>query len=226
MKIKRKDSTRTKERLVFAASEVFAKKDYVSATIAEICERAGANVAAVNYYFGDKETLYREAWRHAFRMGMEAHPADGGVDNDAPPEERLRGAIRAFMGRITDVNDREFLIVNREMTNPTGLLRELMETELLPIHGRMESMVHELLGTASTPERVQFCAISIMNQCLHPMLKTSTSEDATNIFHPRIDMASFINHTVLFSLGGIRAVAEEVQMGHLRKYNRGKGTQD
>ncbi|RXF57379.1 TetR family transcriptional regulator, partial [Enterococcus faecalis] len=35
-----------------------------AATVAEICARAGANIAAVNYYFGGKVALYQEAWRH------------------------------------------------------------------------------------------------------------------------------------------------------------------
>jgi AcrR family transcriptional regulator len=33
-------------------------KGIVLAIIAEICEHAGANVASVNYYFGDKSQLY------------------------------------------------------------------------------------------------------------------------------------------------------------------------
>jgi hypothetical protein len=52
----------TRERLLAGACEIFTKKGYRDATIADICERAGANVAAVNYHFGDKETLYIEEW--------------------------------------------------------------------------------------------------------------------------------------------------------------------
>jgi AcrR family transcriptional regulator len=70
MKIRRKDAGRTSKKLLAAASEVFAQKGYRDATISEICERAGANVAAVNYHFGDKETLYKEAWRHSFSASL------------------------------------------------------------------------------------------------------------------------------------------------------------
>lgn len=211
MKLKREDSTRTRERLISAASEVFARKDYSTATIAEICEVAEANVAAVNYHFGDKETLYREAWRYAFRTGIDAHPVNGGVSDDASPEERLRGAIGALLTRITDEKDREFLIVHRELSNPTGLLKEVMENDLVPMHGRLEAIIHELLGPASSPERVSYCAISVSNQCLHPMLKRISSRNIEEAFGPRIDIEEFINHVVAFSLGGIRAIAEGAQ---------------
>ncbi|MGD0918055.1 MAG: TetR family transcriptional regulator, partial [Thermodesulfobacteriota bacterium] len=52
--------------LLAVASEAFAEKGYCEATVSEICERTKSNVAAVNYHFGDKETLYVKAWRHAF----------------------------------------------------------------------------------------------------------------------------------------------------------------
>lgn len=208
MKIQREDSARTKERLIAAASEVFAKKDYRAATIAEICKRAGANLAAVNYHFGDKETLYREAWRYAFQTGVKAHPINGGGGDGVGPEERLRALIRTFLLRITDENDREFLIVHREMSNPTGLLEEVMERELLPMNRRMEAIIDELLGPSSSAELVRYCAISIMNQCLHPVLKRTSDVGTRDSYLLHLDMERFIDHTVDFSLGGIKAVAD------------------
>ena len=61
MKKVNKQRTATRAQLLEAACQVFAEKGYRKATIAEICKRGGANIAAVNYYFGNKETLYAEA---------------------------------------------------------------------------------------------------------------------------------------------------------------------
>jgi len=55
----------TRSRILDAASALFAEKGYGGVTVAAICHKAGANIAAVNYHFGGKEDLYREAWRHA-----------------------------------------------------------------------------------------------------------------------------------------------------------------
>ena len=93
----RKDAQETRQRLLAAAAEVFAQKGFWETTHAEICEKAKANTAAVNYHFGSKENLYVEAWKYAFEKSVEAHPPEGGVAPDAPVQERLHGRVLAFM---------------------------------------------------------------------------------------------------------------------------------
>ena len=73
-----------------AAGEIFAEYGYRAATVRQICEKAGANIAAVNYYYGDKERLYHS--RAALGAGC---PSDKisiaiGLGPDATAEERLR----------------------------------------------------------------------------------------------------------------------------------------
>jgi len=96
MKTPRKDAELTRQEPLSAGSEVFAAKGYRDTTIAEVCERAGANNAAINYHFRDKETLYRESWHHAFLKSLESHPPDGGVGDGTPLEERLWGQVTAL----------------------------------------------------------------------------------------------------------------------------------
>jgi len=214
MRIRRKGVAKTAKSLLAAASDVFATKGYRDATIAEICERAKANIAAVNYHFGDKETLYTEAWRHSFSESLKAHPPDGGVSDAAPPEERLRGQVVALLRRIADEDNREFFIVQKELANPTGLLNKVMRVELRPLHEKMETLVRELLGPRTSDMQVRFCAISIISQCINPMvaIKSRKEKREDKDSPPGVDdIEAYSRHVVQFSLAGIRTVREEAE---------------
>lgn len=214
MKIPRKGALKTPKSLLAAASAVFAEKGYRDATIAEICERAKANVAAVNYHFGDKETLYKESWRHSFSESIKAHPPDGGVCDDAPPQERLRGRVSALLRRIADENNKEFLFVQKELANPTGLLEEVIQEEIRPLHEKMETLVRELLGHHASDKEVRFCVISIISQCINPMVAMNRQKEKREGKNgpPGIDdIDAYTNHVVKFSLAGIRAIRDQVE---------------
>jgi TetR/AcrR family transcriptional regulator, regulator of cefoperazone and chloramphenicol sensitivity len=213
--IQRKDAALTRGKLLASAGEVFADKGYRAATIAEICKRAGANIASVNYHFRTKEQLYVEAWRYAFNESIEAHPPDGGVSADAPPEERLRGQIRALINRIADRGNREFRIMQQEIFDPTDLLEGATRELLDSLHISTQRVVRELLGPCVPEEQAGYCEISIVNQCISPMLtgrsgkgirKNKESGDKRPM-----DIEAYAGHVFRFSLAGIRAVSLEFQ---------------
>src|SRR5271169_4644521 len=83
----------TRRQLLEAAGEVFAETGFRDATVREICRRAGANIAAVNYHFGDKETLYAEVLRFAYQKSVEKYPPQKDVSADADAETKLRAFV-------------------------------------------------------------------------------------------------------------------------------------
>ena len=46
------------------AARLFAERGFNKVTVREICVAAKANVASVNYHFGDKAGLYKEIVEH------------------------------------------------------------------------------------------------------------------------------------------------------------------
>jgi AcrR family transcriptional regulator len=214
MKIPREDAARTRKSLLQAAGEIFADKGYRDATIADICGRAGTNIAAVNYHFGNKETLYIEAWRRSFRESLKGHPPDGGVSDDAPPEERLRAHVAALVRRMADKNNREFWFVQREFANPTGLLEEVMREEIHPLQKRTEDLVRELLGPLISDMEVKFCETSIISQCINPMVVRGKwkGKNAARGGPPQInDLEAYADHVVKFSLAGIQSIRKNAE---------------
>lgn len=202
----------TRQRLLESACDLFAAKGFTKTTNKDICDRAGANIAAVNYYFGSKQNLYAEAWRKAFQDSLEANPPDGGVPEDAPPDERLRGRVRALIRGIADENNQSFLIVHKEMASPTALLGEVTRECMRPLGEGTANLVRELLGSHATEKQIQFCMASIMSQCIDVIGRMRVHrEHITPENHPPVidDIDGYAEHVAEFSLAGIRAIRQQ-----------------
>src|SRR5580658_4493065 len=92
----------TRARLIESAGHVFAEHGFQAATVRDICTRAGANIAAVNYHFRDKAGLYLAVLRHSMTAGAShPEPRDAAALAETP-EEALRLMIAAMLLRFHD----------------------------------------------------------------------------------------------------------------------------
>src|SRR5919199_6351467 len=89
----------TRERVLDAAERLFAEHGYQATTLRMVTAEAGANIAAVNYYFGSKQALLAAVVHRVIgpvaeerRRRLEALEADGD-----PSVEALVDAIIAPM---------------------------------------------------------------------------------------------------------------------------------
>src|ERR1700733_4960820 len=91
----------TKEKVLAAAGPIFAAKGFKETTVREICQAAGVNIAAVNYYFGDKERLYIESIKRAHVSRVEEVPLPGWNERTTI-EQKLEDYIRTLLERILE----------------------------------------------------------------------------------------------------------------------------
>jgi AcrR family transcriptional regulator len=209
----RSDGQETRQNLLAAAGEIFARKGFREATTAEICRQAAANVAAISYHFGSKEALYVESWRYAFTQSLTTYPLDGEISAEAPAEERLRGRILAIMRRIIDPQSHEFDIIHKEMASPTGLLAKAIQESVEPIFQGLALLVGELLGKGPQEHEVQLCTMRIRAQCFGPLLharhcKIVTGLPSTGLESLLDDVEQLADHVTRFSMAGIRALGD------------------
>ncbi|PJB78798.1 MAG: DUF1956 domain-containing protein [Acidobacteria bacterium CG_4_9_14_3_um_filter_49_7] len=204
----------TRGRLLEAASRIFAEKGFRDTTIAEICSEAKANIAAVNYHFNDKETLYRESWRYAYRQSVKKYKFDETVHAKDSVQDWLRAFLKSIVVRILDPECVEFEIIAHEMSSPTGLLEEILEEEINPQRELIKQFIRTVLGPDVSEQTVRFCHISIMGQCFHLLMHKKASTKAVSKFECfRFDeMNAYLDHLVTFSLAGLSAISDRV--GH------------
>lgn len=198
----------TKERILEEACRVFAGKGYRNATHAEICRRAGTNVASINYYFGTKENLYLEVFEHLNRRINRLYPLDGGLTDAAPAEKRLHAYILGHLRRMFDPENLGGLhqIRMSEMFDPTGLLEKLLKRQLAQDREQIQRVLAELLGPRVSRKDVEWCELSIIGQCF-VAAPGHGDEGPRKLFG--LDAASIeqlAEHILTFSTAGIDAV--------------------
>lgn len=214
--------TDTRTRLLEAAGVVFAERGFKAATIREIVERAGANLAAVNYHFGDKEALYGEVLMYSARTSLERFPPDGGVPPEAPSEERLRGFVRNFLLRCLGACgpaapgpdsplDWRGPLMAREMSDPSPHLHRLIDQVFFPVVEHLAGLVQEVAGHGLSDRQMWLCANSIIAQCVFYKQWEQVGERFHRDLLPpapeRIDLLA--EHITRFSLAALRGIASE-----------------
>lgn len=157
----------TREKLLDVAGKIFADRGYHAATIREISDAAGANIAAVNYHFGDKLGLYTEVVHQSMRMA-ELEAMQNALDQQAPPEILLRSVIRVRLRGVTrrDRPDWYFRILMHELAQPTPALRQLINKVGRPLFERMLGLIGGMIGLPANDDKTRLCAISVMGQIL------------------------------------------------------------
>jgi TetR/AcrR family transcriptional regulator, regulator of cefoperazone and chloramphenicol sensitivity len=199
----------TRQRLLEAAGEVFAEQGFRNTTIREICRRAQANLAAVNYHFGDKEGLYAAVMKYAYACALEKYPLAQRESEEMPAGDRLHAFIRYLLLSIFEKGPPAWLgkIMAREMIEPTRALDDLVESIIYPMGQKLGAIVRALLGEQAPDDLVHRCQMSIIGQCLHyrnarPVIQRLFPEHQ---YSPE-DIAAMADHITRFSLGGLRGL--------------------
>jgi len=207
-------SSSTRERLLDAAGAIFAEQGFRAATVRDICERAGANVAAVHYHFHDKAQLYAAVLQHAHGCALERFPTRDPAMPAAPAAQRLQVFVRAFLQRIFDAGQPAWFgrLIAREMIEPTPALDALVRSSIRPQCELLMGIVRDLLGPAATDERVRWSVASIVGQCVfyHHSRPVITRLFPEQRYAPE-DIARLAEHIAGFSacaLAALRAEAE------------------
>lgn len=208
-------ATETRTRLLEAAGEVFAARGFRDATVREICRRARANIAGVNYHFGGKARLYSALLRSIDDEATARNPYIATGPDAETPEGRLRWFVRQFLGRVFDTGRPAWheRLMAREMIEPTRALDDLVERNIRPRSRVLRSIVGDILGPDAGDALVQRCAASIVGQCLfYWHCKPIIARLMPDLGFDPANIERLADHVARFSLGGLWAAREE----HLR----------
>ena len=208
----------TPERLLAAATELFAQHGFHGTSIRDIAERAGANVAAGHYHYGSKEGLYLEVLRAQF-ANVRSELTRRGAEQSVTALRRAsrRTLVGLLRTRITIMLDLLLgpppaphgQLMLREMCDPTDAMPMIVTEFIAPQVQEMEQLVARLVPGAGR-EAVTRIGFSIMAQVLFyrftmPMTLLLRGETK----YPRNFVQQTARHIMRFSLHGLDGLAAE-----------------
>jgi len=160
----------TKERILDAAEQRFARDGFHGTSLRAITAEAGANLAAVNYHFGSKETLMaavidrRLAPLNRRRSECLEAVAAAARKENRPPD--VRGVLRAFIQPTLDFRgscpgaEAFVTLVGRALVQPDDTLRVFFQKRMEPVVTRLfESLAAAL---PALPRQVLFWRLHFM----------------------------------------------------------------
>lgn len=205
----------TRSQILQAAGEVFAERGFADATVREICQRAGVNIASINYHFGDKRRLYIETIKHAHCLREKQFPFPE-WPLETSPEEKLRKFIRVFVKRLLESDEApwQHRLIEREIMEPTGACEEMVQDSFKPVFGQLCEILKEFLPAETEPHRVHKLGFSVISQLvfykmhsrLTPMI-VGESEVAEH-FQPDA-IAEHVTSVMLAALGSLSTAWEK-----------------
>jgi AcrR family transcriptional regulator len=204
------DADPTRAKLIAAAGEVFAERGFQAATVREICQRAGANVAAINYYFRDKIGLYTEVLRESISANQGAAMQEA-VALAKTPEEALRHLIAGILRRMygADRPGWDVRLMAHEMAQPTPALSQVINEVMRPRYDQLRGIIGRIIHLPPDHETTRLCAHSVIGQLIHYV----HGRPVIAILWPDLQLTRLkdrelvANHIADFTLRNLRAFA-------------------
>jgi AcrR family transcriptional regulator len=155
-----------RERILLAAGQEFATHGFEAATVRDICASAGVNVAAVNYYFGDKRRLYIESVKHAHESRVRQVPLPE-WPSGTPADAKLHDFVDNMLERMLGLGQPPWQVrlMMREVLQPTEACRELVEDYIRPHFAVLVAILDELASGRLADSELRRVALSIIGQC-------------------------------------------------------------
>lgn len=201
-----RDFMETKDRILAAAIELFGKYGLAGASVRDICSMAEANIAAINYYFGSKESLYGEVVKHVYDdvQGVESMPTLAEAPDD--PEGQLAKWIDWYIRRQLDPRTEGLVrFIRREIADPTPMLQEIVDHSVTPLYMEMFTLVGAVLPEGASHEVIGLHCGQVNGPTIVRMLCRPITERMPEPGVTEIDVAAIVSHTQRCVMAGLKS---------------------
>jgi len=165
----------TRQRILDAALEAFGEASFKAVTTRRIAQASGVSLPTLQYYFGDKEGLYRACAqalveRYRLHAGAAAQAARAVSEDDtaAMTRAQLKALIRALAGFLVGTTEAERWahFVARELRDPGPAFEILYENLWRPGVELIARLIARILGRPHSDPSARIQALLLISSLL------------------------------------------------------------
>lgn len=206
--IMQSDLDGARERLLEAATRLFALHGYERTTVRDIVRSASTNLNAINYYFHGKRGLYQAVM---LRELERARSYTAGLPRAAasdPLEVRLESLVLRILTFFVSQHSRLPRLVSLEVVNPSDALDDVSPSMNEAESRELRDIVASALGPDASVDIMEECARSVYSQCAYYMfMGEALQRQGSPVFSSAAAVRRLASHITAFSLGGLRALS-------------------
>lgn len=212
-KAEEQSSLETRQRIIEAAENLFARRGIEGVSIRDITRAAGVNLAAINYHFGTKSALAAEVFKHcidplnARRLEL-LDAVEGRAGGHAPGlesilEAMIRPAVERGFDREQDTET--FLrLTGRCLSEPNAEIEQLVRAHFEKLIRRFDAAFLRALPGLEAEEL--FWRMKFIIGALHYSLLTCGKQRSLPAkLRKALDAEGLIQRLVAFTAAGLRA---------------------
>lgn len=182
-RLKHQEDISVKRNIELAATELFADFGYKNTTIRMIAQKADANIALINYYFGSKENLYAEIVNKWADDAFKKFPKKETINKNPEPWERLRILIKSTFSVLFEKNGKRTgfgrLIAAESSRTSPDFIKNIIVGKLKEPTEALFDIVADLSGITDLSE-IKAISSLIIGQIVYFLLSQELIND---LFH-------------------------------------------
>ena len=200
----------TRDKILDAATRLFAASDSRGASLRAIAREAGVNSALIHYHFGSREGLFEAAILNALApVQARRHAMIETFRSDGPPSagKLARLFVEPLISTESDDVERqavELRLLARAFTEQRGLVQDLTLKHFGELMYALGDLLGEALPELSTDvkqRRIRFCVQTAVETLSGPEMETARST---------AERDALVSELIDFLAGGLEAPVAEM----------------
>lgn len=160
----------SKNRILAAATTLFAKKGFDGTSIREICKKAEVNICMISYYWGGKQELYQGIIDNLIENQIEYSKSF--LDLNKNPYDMTKEECRELLSEVMD-KFVDFFYTNISSDLIVLLLKEQQKPDFIvksPVFDCIRSMVARILEVDKNDRLAVFKMLFMLSQINSPRI--------------------------------------------------------